>query len=615
MSAGSALTIAVVGPAHPLKGGVTVHTTELARRLHDAGHHVDLLSWRHLYPRPLYPGVTTVPMDEPEIEPYAATTAPLSWARPDSWVRTGRRLAAYDGIVVVHVVPQIVPAHLALIAAARRGSGPAPVVITVVHNVLPHESRPGDVPLMRRFLTGVDAVIVHGREQANLARSLGAETVRTLALPAHLPGGPPQPRPPYAGPARLLALGLVRPYKGIEELLTALAEVPGPTLTIAGEFWGRSRARVDALTARPELAGRVQIIDGYVPAKDLAGLLARHDIMALTYTSATASQMALLAFEHGLGVLASAVGSFPRDVSDGVDGLLVPPSDPAALVRALRRLEDPAFLRTVMAGVRPPDLSGPWADYVGSIEALVATSTPATVERPPRAPLATRVRTGVADRAKGVVAVLRPRLELRAGDFAEWIRPTDVLALDVDADLAARTARELGLPRGGSPPADWAALGALAGLHVLADDGRHSALIVDRSGRGSPFERWARAAGFAPVAADQEVDAEAGTIDMLVQLHPNDVDAAAVGDLLGHATWVLRSGGLLVVTVALGPENVAGTLGAADLRAVLAHADNAGLRLVGDLDGDLTERMRRAARHAQDPDASYAIARLTWRRR
>lgn len=613
MSAGAALTIAVVGPAHPLKGGVTVHTTELARRLHDAGHHVDLLSWSHLYPRLVYPGVSTVPTDEPEVEPYAATTYPLSWARPDSWVRTGRRLAAYDGIIVVHVVPQIVPAHLALIAAATRGS--RPTVIALVHNVLPHESRPGDVTLMRRFLTRVDAVIVHSTEQANLARSLGADTVRSLALPGHLPGGPPQPRPPYAGPARLLALGLVRPYKGIEELLAALAKVPDLTLTIAGEFWGQMRARVDALVARPELAGRVEILDGYVPAKDLAGLLARHDMMTLTYTSATGSQMALLAFEHGLAVLATTVGGFPRDVTDGVDGLLVPPSDQTALVAALRRLDDPAYLRTLMSGVRPPDLSGPWADYIGAIEALVGSGAPATARHPARVPLARRVRTGVIDRAKGMAAAIRPRIELRAGDFAEWIRPTDVLALDVDADLASRTARELGLPRGGSPIADWAALGALAGLHALADDGRHSALIVDRSGGDSPFERWARAAGFAPVAAERDVDAEAGSIDMVVQLHPNDVEAGAVTDLLGHAAWVLRSGGLLVVTVALGPQNVAGTLGAADLRAVLAHADNAGLRLVGDLDGDLTKRMRRAARHAQDPDAAYAIARLTWRRR
>ena len=353
MNTASALTIAIVGPAHPLKGGVAVHTSELARHLHQAGHKVDLVSWSHLYPRFLYPGVATVADDDPDVEPYPATTRPLSWARPDSWVRTGRALAAYDVVVVVHVVPQVVPAHLALIAAATRGQR-RPVVIALVHNVLPHEPRTGDEPLMRRFLGRVDAVLVHSPAQADLARTLGGRTVRSLPLPPHLPGGAPVPRLPYAGPARLLALGLVRPYKGIEELLRALADVPTPTLTIAGEFWGDMRERVGALAATPALRGRVSVIDGYVPAADLAPLLARHDVMALTYTSATASQMALLGHDHGLAVLASTVGSFPQDVADGVDGLLVPPGDLAALTAALERLSDPAAVRQLLAGVARP---------------------------------------------------------------------------------------------------------------------------------------------------------------------------------------------------------------------------------------------------------------------
>ena len=41
----AALRIAVVGPTHPIKGGVAVHTTELAHHLRAAGHDVTLVSW------------------------------------------------------------------------------------------------------------------------------------------------------------------------------------------------------------------------------------------------------------------------------------------------------------------------------------------------------------------------------------------------------------------------------------------------------------------------------------------------------------------------------------------------------------------------------------------
>lgn len=606
MSADSAaLRVAIVGPAHPYKGGIAVHTTELARQMSEAGHEVDLISWRRLYPALLYPGQSEV-AGEPEVPLYTPTRRVLSWNRPDSWVRVGRRLAAYDLVLIVHVVPQIVPAHLALLAAATRGER-VPRLVGVVHNVLPHESRPGDEPLVRALFQRLDAVIVHTPEQANLAESLGAPLVRTVPLPPHLPGGPPLPREPYAGPARLLALGMVRPYKGIADLIGALARVPGPTLTVAGEAWGSAGEEVTRAAADAALAGRVDLRLGYVPAAQIPALLAEHDVLALTYRTATASQNALLAYEHGLAVLATRVGSFGADVRDGVDGLLVPPGDQEALVAALQRLADPAEVARLRGGSTPPDLSGPWARYVGALEALAAGGAT------PRQ----RSRITLTDRLKGLAAGWRPRLELSAGELPEWVAPTDVLGLAEEAENARDLARELGLPRGGSAEAQWAALGALAAILRLRDDGRRTALVVDQSGSDSPFAAWSRAIGFAPVELrpGAELDVDAESIDVLTRLHPGDVEPDELLDLLGRATWALRPGGILVVTLALGPPGMPGVFAAADLRAILAQADNAGLRLVGDLDGELTARMRRAAEHAGDPQAAYGVTRLTWRRR
>lgn len=617
----AALRIAVVGPTHPIKGGVAVHTTELAHHLGAAGHDVTLVSWSQLYPARLYPGETTVPNDKPEVSPYPRTVRPLHWASPLSWRRTGKQLAAYDLIVLVHVIPQIVPAHLTLVRAVTGGAR-RPRVVGLVHNVLPHETRPGDERLMRAFLSRVDAVLVHTRQQANVATALGADIVKVAPLPPHLPGGPPTRREPYAGPARLVALGIVRAYKGLDRLLRALAEAPGPTLTIAGEVWGDLGEELRALAADPRLTGRVGFQEGYVPAAEIAPLLARHDVMALTYTSATASQNAILGHAHGLAVLATAVGSFPHDVRDGVDGLLVPAGDHGALVAALTRLADPDEVARLRAAAPEVNLSGPWAEYVGALEALAAVPLDDTeavrraVSGDPR-PLPQRLVGQVRDGVLGLAAAARPRIELSPGDLPEWVRPTDVLALDVDADAAREAARELGLPRRGSRVEAWAALGGLAAVVRVRDDGQRSALILDGSGGASPFAAWAKAVGFAPieVAPGEELDVEPQSLDVMARLHPADVDAGDVSDLLGQAAWALRPGGLLITTFALGPSTVPGSLSGADVRAVLAQADNAGLRLIGDLDGDLTAKMRRAQQHAHDPRAAYGLARLTWRRR
>lgn len=370
---GPALRLAVVGPTHPHKGGVAAHTTTLAHQLSDAGHDVTLVSWSHLYPVRLYPGEQAVPGGTPDVSPFPRTVRALSWARPASWLRAGRRLRDVDAIIVVHVIPALVPAHLALLHAAgasRRLSGRGPRSVVIAHNVLPHERRLGDRALVGAFFGQVHAVLVHSVEQAQAAGSLGAARVSVADLPPHLPGGAPVARTSYAGKPRLLSLGIVRDYKGIDLLLTALREVPGLRLTVAGEMWGESGRRVAELARHPAVAPRVDVRPGYVPADELAPMLAGHDVMALTYRHATASQNVLLAQEHGLAVLATRVGTFGDQVRDGVDGLLVPPGNQQALTDALRQLAEPGVVQRLRSTVRRPDLSGPWAGYLGRLEAL-----------------------------------------------------------------------------------------------------------------------------------------------------------------------------------------------------------------------------------------------------
>lgn len=654
----AALKLALVGPTHPYKGGVATHTTTLAHHLADGGHDVTLVSWSHLYPARLYPGEQAVPGGTPDVPPFPRTIRALSWARPDTWVRTGRRLRGFDAVVVVHVVPAVVPAHLALLRAAgvRRGgadrpSAPGrPRAVVLAHNVLPHEPMPGDRALVRALLAQADAVLVHSAEQRRVAHDLGAARVSVAELPPHLPGGSATERTPYAGPPRLLALGMVRDYKGVDVLVKALAQVPDVTLTIAGELWGESGRRVQALAADPRVRGRVTVQAGYVPSDQLAALLARHDVLALTYRSATASQNALLGHAHGLPVLASDVGTFADDVTDGVDGLLVPPGDEAALVSALHRLRRPEVLHRLQEGVHTPDLSSPWAHYLGVLESLATPSVPAEPVAPDGsagdapdgsagdAPaLAPGWRTRLLRTVQRVLTARRRRVDLQRGDLPDWVRPTDVLTDAAEADEARDWARSLGLPRAGDPVAAWAALGALAAVVRLGDDGRRSAVVVDESGPRSPMARWARAAGFAPVELDltgtrssvAAIDIDPGTLDVVTRLYPGGCDAEDVDEAMSGASWALRSGGLLCLTLPLGPPGAPGAVGPVEVRGIRARAHDLGFVLVGDLDGDLTARMRRASLDAEpgDPgpgdrpgadgpgETAYALVRLTFRRR
>jgi hypothetical protein len=323
------------------------------------------------------------------------------------------------------------------------------------------------------------------------------------------------------------------------------------------------------------------------------------------------------------------VGTFGDQVDDGVDGHLVPPEDEDAIVAVLERLRDPDEVARLRAGVTPPDLQAPWARYVGTLEAL---SAPDVLADPTlAAPVRRQSRLGrVADRAEDVVALARlardrrrPRLELTPGDFPSWLRATDVLAHDDEARRARELARDLGLPRGADEISEWAALGALEVLIGMRDEGRREALIIDASGSGSPFGRWARAAGYAPVEVELTgarssmtlLDVDTATLDVVTRLHPDDASAADIDETFTQAGWALRSGGLLCLTLPVGGQGDDVIGGAADLRAVIARAADVGFTLVGDVDGDLTARLRHASRVSADPDAAHALVRLTLRRR
>ena len=99
--------------------------------------------------------------------------------------------------------------------------------------------------------------------------------------------------------------------------------------------------------------------------------------MALPYRHATASRNVLLAHAHGMPVLATRVGTFPAQVRDGVDGVLVDPGDADALAAGLRRLADPAELARLEGGVPGVDLTTPWLRYV---EALTGRPAPAVLD-------------------------------------------------------------------------------------------------------------------------------------------------------------------------------------------------------------------------------------------
>ncbi len=356
------MRIGVVGPTHPIKGGVSQHTTVLAQRLQAAGHDVEIVSWYRHYPTALYPGRQTVVVAEHQ--PFSTVRRTLSWARPDTWIREARRLRTFDLVAFAHVTPIQSIAYRCMLALLRRS--PARTVV-ICHNVLPHERRRSDRLLARSLLNAADAVMTHSAAELVTARSLTSTPLTMATIAPFMPDA-------FAATAlrgevhrRLLFFGLVRPYKGLDVLLRAVATVAPPVaLRVAGEFWGGTDATVD-LCRDLGIDDRVQLLDDYVAADRVPALFEDVDALVVPYRSATGSQAVATAFRFGVPVIASDLPAFSPFVRDGVDGILVEPDDPERLARAIERLYSDATLEQLRSGVSPVDEDALWHDYLSAL--------------------------------------------------------------------------------------------------------------------------------------------------------------------------------------------------------------------------------------------------------
>lgn len=174
----------------------------------------------------------------------------------------------------------------------------------------------------------------------------------------------------------LLFFGRIEAYKGLDVLLAALEILQQRNapcrLLIAGR--GPDLARhAEAIAHLPH----VEVRDHFIPVQEVGPMLARATCVVLPYHDATQSGVAAHAFGAGTPVIASQVGALPDVVSDGHNGLLVPPGDAEALANAIAKLlNDPVLAANLAAGARDTATTRlSWSAIAMQTEAIYASLT------------------------------------------------------------------------------------------------------------------------------------------------------------------------------------------------------------------------------------------------
>jgi glycosyltransferase involved in cell wall biosynthesis len=176
---------------------------------------------------------------------------------------------------------------------------------------------------------------------------------------------------PPAGGRRLLFVGGLVPLKGLSTLLEAVARLGDVRLDVVGD--GPQRAESESLAERLGI-GELVVFHGAVPREHVARFMREADLYILPSEWETLSCAVLEAQVSGLPVVATEVGGVPEVVPPEA-GLLVPPSDPAALADAIANALNRSFDREAIAQAArqrfgPAAIAARWDEVYSEAEAL-----------------------------------------------------------------------------------------------------------------------------------------------------------------------------------------------------------------------------------------------------
>jgi beta-1,4-mannosyltransferase len=137
-----------------------------------------------------------------------------------------------------------------------------------------------------------------------------------------------------------LFFGLIRPYKGTEELIDAFGklQMPASQLLIVGKVKQPSYPILDLGQNSPA----IKLVPEYVPDENIQIYMKACDVCVFPYKNVTTSGAAMLALSFGRPVIAPAIASFPELVTPGI-GILYDPSQPNALTLALQQARQRAW--------------------------------------------------------------------------------------------------------------------------------------------------------------------------------------------------------------------------------------------------------------------------------
>lgn len=329
-------------------GGVQVHIRQLSSHLQQRGHDVMVLAPGD---RPGFRGDARI-VGRPVAVRVNGSVARICMSPRSS--RVVRKALETFGPDIIHVHDPLAPST-SMLAVQHADAANAPVVATF-HSYFARDHFEGRVytamaPLLRPIWNRVDhRIAVSEAARYSVCSRMGDAPVQIVPNGADVDIFAAAPAAELPPGRKLLFVGRLEPRKGFPVAVRAFAELsaefPDLRLVVVGD--GADRYAVNDLTAEQRL--RVHMI-GKVTYESLPTYHRAADIFISPATGSESFGIVLVeAMAAGIPLVASDIAGYREVARHGKEGLLVRPSDPAALAAGVRTLlRDPAYAASLGA--------------------------------------------------------------------------------------------------------------------------------------------------------------------------------------------------------------------------------------------------------------------------
>jgi glycosyltransferase involved in cell wall biosynthesis len=328
-------TIVIIGPAHPLRGGLASFNERLARQFQRSGHRVIVYTFSLQYPGFLFPGTTQF-----SSEPAPADIdirVVINSINPISWFSVGREISKIQPALVIvrYWLPFMGPCLGTILRQVKKNG--ISKVICIADNVIPHEKRFGDKSFTKYFIKPVDAFITMSRKvMADLRLFDKQKPAVFVAHPLYDNFGEPVSKSAARSILGLpqdqkliLFFGFIRPYKGLDLLLEAMSDkrikAAGIQLLVAGEFYEESKPYLDQIK-KLDITDTVILKTEFIPDSQVRNYLCAADLVVQPYKHATQSGVTPLAYHFEKPMIVTRVGALPDMVPHEKVGLVADPN-------------------------------------------------------------------------------------------------------------------------------------------------------------------------------------------------------------------------------------------------------------------------------------------------